>query len=33
MKKTRKHQVMFKKLKIIVWMGVLLWQVMEGVNC
>ena len=32
MKKIRKHQVMCKKLKTVVLMGVLLWLVMEGVN-
>ena len=32
-KKTRKHQIMCKKLKTVVWMGMLLWQVMESVNC
>lgn len=32
MKKTRKHQVMCKKLKTVVLMGVLLWLVMGCIN-
>ena len=32
MKKTRKHQVMCKKLKTVVWLGALLGLVMGSIN-